>query len=100
MASWLTASLQGQVGEAMDDDSDKRGMARPCGYVVGIIKRGWRQRGYAGSLLPPRDGAKPPVDGRPASVLFCPVERCFPCIRIVTRQARPDAASLVRLLPW
>lgn len=62
------------------------GERRPTGAVVGIIRRNWRTRGYAGSLQPPGAG-RPPRRGT-ASVLFCPVERRFPFVRIQTRQAR------------
>jgi exosome complex exonuclease DIS3/RRP44 len=60
---------------------------RPTGKVVGVIKRNWRTRGYCGSLQPPRAGAPAPADGAPASLLFCPVERRFPMVRLSTRQA-------------
>ena len=63
------------------------GERRPTGAVVGIIRRNWRTRGYAGSLQPPGAG-RAPRRGT-ASVLFCPVERRFPFVRIQTRQARP-----------
>ncbi|GIL78962.1 hypothetical protein Vretifemale_8329 [Volvox reticuliferus] len=54
---------------------------QPTGRVVGIIKRNWRTRGYCGSLKPQR------VRGGAANVLFVPVERRYPMIRIQTRQA-------------
>eukprot|EP00887_Chlorella_sp_A99_P004969 scaffold4.g4969.t1 len=57
------------------------GDARPTGRVVGIIRRNWRSRGYAGSLKPQAAG------GGTTYALFCPVERRFPYIRIQTRQA-------------
>jgi exosome complex exonuclease DIS3/RRP44 len=72
------------------------GGARPTGRVVGILRRSWRPRGYAGSLDPRDVGLAPktkggllePVsDGRAVSALFVPVERRFPKIRIQTRQA-------------
>lgn len=55
----------------------------PCGVVVGIVKRSWRARGYAGSLK--EDTQATP--GRTASVLFVPLDRSVPYIRIQTRQA-------------
>ncbi|EFJ53011.1 hypothetical protein VOLCADRAFT_55673 [Volvox carteri f. nagariensis] len=55
---------------------------RPTGRVVGIIKRNWRTRGYCGSLKPQRVRS-----GGAANVLFVPVERRYPMIRIQTRQA-------------
>jgi exoribonuclease R len=55
----------------------------PCGRVVYIGRRSWRSRGYAGSLKP-SDNIVP---GRVAFVLFAPVERRFPFVRIRTQQA-------------
>ena len=59
---------------------------RPTGKVVGIIRRNWRTRGYCGSLLPPRSGNA--YQAGSASVLFCPVEKRYPMIRLHTRQAQ------------
>ena len=59
------------------------GQARPTGKVVGIIRRNWRTHGYCGSLQPPRDGRG---GTQTQSVLFCPVERRYPMIRLQTRQ--------------
>lgn len=55
----------------------------PCGVVVGVMKRSWRARGYAGSLKEDTQVAP----GRTSSVLFVPLERSIPYIRIQTRQA-------------
>eukprot|EP00892_Ulva_mutabilis_P007742 jgi/Ulvmu1/533/UM001_0541.1 len=55
----------------------------PCGVVVSITKRSWRARGYAGSLK--EDTIAAP--GRTASVIFVPLERSVPYIRMQTRQA-------------
>ena len=49
---------------------------------MGIIKRKWRTRGYAGSLQPPKEGV--PISK--VTALFCPMEKKFPLIRIATRQ--------------
>lgn len=67
--------------------------ARPTGKVVGIIRRNWRTRGYAGSLLSDQSG-RPARRGGAANVLFCPVERRFPFIRIHTRQASCCSLSI------
>lgn len=61
----------------------------PAGKVVGIIKRNWRTRGYCGSLKPLRGGG-----GGAQSVLFAPVERRFPFIRIQTRQVSAVEGAL------
>jgi exoribonuclease R len=55
----------------------------PTGTVVSITTRNWRQRGYAGSLRPSDNITQ----GRSASLLFAPIERRFPFIRVTTRQA-------------
>lgn len=78
-------------GEHYGEDAAAAGSAagelRPTGKVAGIIRRNWRTRGYAGSLQPPGEGRA--LRRGSANVLFCPVERRFPFIRIQTRQARP-----------
>jgi Dis3-like cold-shock domain 2 (CSD2) len=53
------------------------------GAIVSITSRNWRQRGYAGSLRPSDNITL----GRSASLLFAPIERRFPFIRVTTRQA-------------
>ncbi len=58
---------------------------RPTGRVVGIIRRNWRTRGYAGSIQPAKRGG---FANSVAHVLFVPVERKFPMIRLQTRQVR------------
>jgi exosome complex exonuclease DIS3/RRP44 len=75
---------------------------RPTAKVIGIIKRNWRSRGYCGSLQPPRTGAPQFVNDRTTSVLFTPVERKFPFIRIQTRQAQTlsDKRIVVAIDGW
>ncbi|EFN55177.1 hypothetical protein CHLNCDRAFT_35599 [Chlorella variabilis] len=63
-----------------------RPVAAACCKVVGIIRRNWRTRGYCGSLQPPKSGPSGSAN-HTHSLLFCPVERRFPYIRIQTRQA-------------
>ncbi|KAK9849652.1 hypothetical protein WJX84_007532, partial [Apatococcus fuscideae] len=76
-----------RVAEVTMDDVDEKevtpGSERVMGRVVGIIRRNWRTRGYCGSLKDEEAGKR----GRQQSRLFCPVERRFPLIRLVTRQA-------------
>ena len=68
------------------DNALTPGGERAMGHVVGIIRRKWRTRGYCGSLK--EDG--PAKAGRHRTHrLFCPVERRFPLIRLVTRQVAP-----------
>ena len=75
------------------EDSAGSGEKRPTGRVVGIIRRNWRTRGYSGSLQPDRLGR--PAKQGPSNVLFCPVERRYPFIRIQTRQVPSLAATVL-----
>jgi len=83
------------VPESAEDASRGNG-ARPTGRVVGIVKRNWRQRGYCGALDPQSCSS-----GR-YSVLFVPVEKMFPRIRIHTRQANNllDKRIVVAIDGW
>jgi exoribonuclease R len=85
-------------GEHYDDGgpSISGGDKRPTGKVVGIIKRSWRTRGYAGSLQPDRLGRRARRGG--SNVLFCPVERKYPFVRIHTSQV--CSAFLLHTEPW
>jgi len=87
--------LQVAPGEHLDEglpQDGASGNARPTGKVVGIIKRNWRTRGYCGSLQPQEERGGRGAQG----VLFCPVERRFPKIRLQTRQVggEPHSASI------
>ncbi|CAG9462659.1 unnamed protein product [Pedinophyceae sp. YPF-701] len=63
---------------------DANGARRTNAKVVGIIRRSWRSRGYAGHLCVASDS----VHGAgPKSLLFQPVDRRLPRVRISTRQA-------------
>lgn len=80
-------------GEHLEDDAwAATGGKRPLGKVVGIIKRNWRSRGYAGSLQPPKEG-----QSRAGAInwLVVPVEKRIPFIRIQTRQVGPLESSVV-----
>ena len=92
------ASLAAQVapGEHYGDSADS-GEKRPTGRVVGIIRRNWRTRGYSGSLQPDRLGR--PAKQGPSNVLFCPVERRYPFIRIQTRQVPSLAVTPLSRVP-
>ncbi len=59
--------------------------------MVGIIRRNWRTRGYCGSLQPPKRAQHGTGS---MALLFCPVERRYPFVRIHTRQVwGPDHLS-------
>lgn len=101
------AHIAAQVapGEHYDAEGAAAGAApgrRPTGKVVGIIKRNWRTRGYCGSLQPPRAGAAARSDAASAAVLFCPVERRYPLVRLRTRQAATlgDKRIVVAIDSW
>ena len=56
-------------------DAVGAGARKPCGRVVGILRRAWRSRGYCGSLL------APDRVGGSQSLLFLPVDRRIPKVR-------------------
>ena len=100
----LLLRSRGQVapGEHLDDgvlpSGTASGAARPTGKVVGVIKRNWRTRGYCGSLQPQEERGGRGAQG----VLFCPVERRFPKIRLQTRQvshSQPVTFETETLMP-
>ncbi|EEH54478.1 uncharacterized protein MICPUCDRAFT_462, partial [Micromonas pusilla CCMP1545] len=55
----------------------------PTGEVVGIVRRSWRERGYAASI----DDATNATQTHAVRLLAIPVDRRLPKIRIQTRQA-------------
>lgn len=95
-----TADQGVHVVETVEGNEDDSGTTTSStsffGKVVGIIKRSWRARGYCGSLKPPATDTKDSSSGsgqaytdeRAMSVLFMPVDRRYPMIRIQTRQAK------------
>lgn len=70
--------------------------SRPLGRIVGIIKRPWKA--FCGSI--DRSGIRPNAGSQ--YVLFCPMDRRIPRIRIRTRQARELATQriLVSIDGW
>lgn len=48
---------------------------QPCGRVVGIIRRHWREKQYCGSLRTEGDRAVTSGKGQATSALFMPVDR-------------------------
>lgn len=73
----------------------------PKGIVVGILRRSWRSRGYCGSLAPPKAG-QVLSDAKSNTVLFYPVERKYPAIKVQTRQAATlsDKRIVVSIDSW
>lgn len=65
----------------VQENSQLTGSNRPCGRVIGIIKRNWRQ--YCGSLEPMK---MPGGSGGNVHALFVSADRRIPKIRIQTRQ--------------
>lgn len=51
------------------------GTRQPCGRVVGIIRRHWREKQYCGSLRQAGDRAVASGKGQATSALFMPVDR-------------------------
>jgi len=95
-AEGLDASALAALG------SDSAGPA-PCGKVVGILKRAWRQRGYAASIFSGDldKAARVPV-GQSVGILVTPVDRSIPLVRVRTRQASRlrDQRFVVVLDAW
>lgn len=50
------------------------GAKQPCGRVVGIIRRHWREKSYCGSLRQEGDRAVTTGKGQTTSALFVPVD--------------------------
>lgn len=51
------------------------GTRQPCGRVVGIIRRNWREKQYCGSLRVEGDRAVASGKGQSTSAVFMPVDR-------------------------
>lgn len=81
-------------GEASTSGREKR----PTGRVVGIIRRSWRARGYAGSLQPDPPGARA---HRALPGPFCSLPTCMHVSRalcgIHIYSGAPPAGSLRQL---
>lgn len=65
---------------AVEDEEKTRtlkgpGAKQPCGRVVGIIRRHWREKQYCGSLREEGDRAVSSAKGQSTSALFIPVDR-------------------------
>ena len=115
-------SLAPHVAEDAGDDvaeatrsgasAPRKDGAMPTGRVVGIVKRSWRERGYAASidLGPNAAGAKASAAAaaattaaaRASHLLAVPVDRRLPKIRIATRQAAAlvDQRIVVAIDSW
>ncbi|KAL0484556.1 nuclear exosome complex RNAse Dis3/RPR44 [Acrasis kona] len=81
---WTTPSTriaQEQSVSSSSKDDHEVGDKIPTGRVVGITKKNWRM--YCGSL---DESTNDPKDGLVMRVLFSPVDRSIPKIRISTRQ--------------
>ena len=75
----------------------------PCGKVVGILKRAWRQRGYAASIFSgDLEKVEKATVGHSIGVLVAPIDRSMPLVRIRTRQASrlKDQRFVVALDAW
>lgn len=65
---------------AIEDEENTRklkgsGAKQPCGRVVGIIRRHWREKQYCGSLRVEGDRAVTSGKGQATSALFVPVDK-------------------------
>ena len=74
---------------AIDDTPTVGDAAGAYGRVVGIVRRGWKDKGYVGAIQPRSMPASEHLrtnPGRPIGVLFQPADRRLPLIRMRTRQ--------------
>lgn len=62
------------------------GAKQPCGRVVGIIRRHWREKQYCGSLRVEGDRTVTSGKGQTTSALFMPVDRKVGCAVCVCPQ--------------
>lgn len=65
---------------ALEDEENTRKLEgaktnQPCGRVVGIIRRHWREKQYCGSLRNEGDREVMSAKGQTTSALFMPVDR-------------------------
>lgn len=74
----LVPDLTAQPGIEDSENTKKlpgAGTRQPCGRVVGIIRRNWRDKQYCGSLRIEGDRAVNSGKGQTTSALFMPVDR-------------------------
>ena len=84
------------AGAGAEGDGEGEGDG-PRGEVVGIIRRAWRQRGYAAAVAAADEArARAAPAGRPVALLCAPADRRLPLVRLRTRQVRaiPPAPRL------
>ena len=95
-----------EAAAAPDGAQDRleRGASLVSAVVVAIERRAWRNRGYAGRLLPPRDAAEraAAASGRDVDAVFLPACREVPSFRVRTRQwaALLDRRIICAPLEW
>ena len=77
------------------------GSGRPTGRIVGILRRAWDARPYAGSLEPPKFDRQSGPNAY-ADPLFVPVDSKLPKVRVRTRQldALLGQRILVQIDAW
>jgi exosome complex exonuclease DIS3/RRP44 len=92
----------GAEGDAALDDLAEQSVSRVYCKVIGIIHRAWRSRGYCASLQLPKDDSSCYKDGDAKRLLAVPVERKYPPIALVTRQAGTlmDKRIIVAIDGW
>ncbi|CAM9132050.1 unnamed protein product, partial [Heterosigma akashiwo] len=96
---------RGRAGRGAAAGAAAAAAPTPTGRVVGVVKRNWRP--YCGSVEAAGDrlgggGGEEGGSGGSTSVLFRPVERTVPKVRLVTRQRAALAGKriLVALDAW
>lgn len=63
------------------------GAKQPCGRVVGVIRRHWRDKQYCGSLKLEGDRAVSTGKGQTTSALFVPVDRKARFITVISSRS-------------
>lgn len=92
--------MEGEGDEGAATEPDTVASEAVAGRVVGIVRRGWRTRGYCGALEVPR--SREYEDGKAQKALVVPIEAKYPKIAIVTRQAATlaDKRIVVAIDGW
>lgn len=72
---------------------------QPCGRVVGIIRRHWREKQYCGSLRTEGDRAVTSGKGQATSALFMPVDRKASPVKVVSSFFAVERLLCAAMLP-
>lgn len=88
-----------QPGIEQEENATKlkgAGARQPCGRVVGIIRRHWREKQYCGSLRQEGDRAVTSGKGQTTSALFMPVDRKASWLHSAVLKTHPQFILILR----